>query len=260
MSKESNDLNSRNYFKEKGALHHVVEVQAEGIISSLELPGVEIPGYMSAACDAARETAILLPIFLILLIFVKDPLSKQMTLLFIFTCGWLLWKTGRSAWLGWFRLERLHRMLEQERYKIEHHYQQERDELRILYAAKGFEGKLLEEVLDVLMADNEKLLKIMIEEELGFSFATIEHPLKQGLGALVGVLAASLLCFACFFAWPEYGIVLGSAISIGIASAVTAFMTQNETIPAIIWNLGLAILSIGTVYFLLEWYQLSISV
>lgn len=258
MAKKSNHPNNPDHFKGKEALDHVVEVQAAGIVSTAEIHGTEMPGHMSAACDAARETAILMPIIWLLLVFLKNSPSEQMTLLFIFTCGWFLWKAGRSAWLGWFRLERLHRVLDQERYEIEHHYQQEREELRVLYAAKGFEGKLLEDVLDVLMADNEKLLKVMVEEELGLSLETTEHPLKQGLGAFLGVLAAALLCLACFFAWPTYGIFFGSAISIAIASAISAYLAHNEPVPAIVWNLGLATLAIGTVYFFLEWYQLSI--
>lgn len=259
MTKEADDPNSPTHFKGKDALHHVIEAQVEGIVSASEIHGTEISGHLSAAGDAARETAILLPIIWLLLTSLKDSSSSNLTLLIIFSCGWLLWKTGRSAWLGWFRLERLHRVLEQERYEIEHHFQQERDELRVLYAAKGFEGKLLEEVLDVLMADNERLLKVMVEEELGLSLATTEHPLKQGLGAAFGVLAAALLCLSFLFVWPEYGMYLGAAITISIASAITAYLTQNETIPAIIWNLGLAVLAIGCVFFLLEWHQLSVN-
>jgi vacuolar iron transporter family protein len=257
MSKENNNPNP-DHFKGKDALHHVVEAQAEGIVSTSEIHGTEMPGHLSAACDAARETAIILPIILLLLTFSQGTFSTNLTPLFIFSCGWALWKAGRSAWLGWFRLERLHRVLEQERYEIEHHFQQERDELRVLYAAKGFEGKLLEDVLDVLMADNERLLKVMVEEELGLSLATTEHPLKQGLGAFFGVVAAALLCLSCLFAWPAYGIFFGAAVTIIMASAFTAYMAQNEIIPAIIWNLGLAFLAVGTIFFLLEWYQQSV--
>lgn len=244
------------HFKGKDALHHVIEAQAEGIAASSEVHGTEIPGYLSAAGDAARETAVLLPINWLLFNHLL-PLQSA-SLLLIFACGWLLWKTGRAAWLGWFRLERLHRILEQERWEIEHHSHQERDELRVLYAAKGFEGKLLEEVLDVLMADNDRLLKVMVEEELGLSLEKAEHPLKQGLGAFFGVVFASLICLAAAFVWPQFGIYPGAAITIAIASAATAYLAQNQIIPAVIWNLGLAILAIGNVFFLLEWYQLSV--
>lgn len=258
MPKASDNPNNPSHFNGKDALHHIIEAQAKGIVSSSEIHGMEIPGYLSAAGDAARETAILLPSIWLLLNYLKHSPSENLVLLLIFSCGWLLWKTGRSAWLGWFRLERLHRVLEQERYEIEHHYQQERDELRVLYAAKGFEGKLLEDVLDVLMADNERLLKVMVEEELGLSLATTEHPLKQGLGAAFGVLDAALLCLSLLFLWPEYGIFLGAALTIAIASGITAYLAKNEAIPAIIWNLGLAVLAIGSIFFLIEWHQASV--
>lgn len=257
----SNDHESENpaHFKGKNALHHVIEAQAAGIVSASEIHGTEIPGHLSAAGDAARETALLLAIVWVLLFHLNHSSVENLTLLVIFSIGWLIWKTGRSAWLGWFRLERLHRVLEQERYEIEHHFQQERDELRVLYAAKGFEGKLLEDVLDVLMADNDRLLKIMVEEELGLSLETTEHPLKQGLGAFFGVLTASIITLALYYFWPQFGIYLGAAATIGLASAMTAYLAQNEPIPAIIWNIGLAFFSIGTVYFLLQWHQHSVT-
>lgn len=257
MSGHHNKESSPSHFNGKDALHHVIEAQAGGIISASEVHGTEIPGHLSALGDAARETAILLPIVWLLLTHLNISHSEQLTLLSIFISGWLIWKTGRGAWLGWFRLERLHRVLEQERWEIEHHSQQERDELRVLYAAKGFEGKLLEDVLDVLMADNDRLLKVMIEEELGLSLGTTEHPLKQGLGAAVGVFFAAIIILGLLFIWPSLGVFAGATLTIAISSASTAYLAQNQTVPAIIWNLGLAILAIGSVFFLLEWHQLS---
>ena len=47
-----------SHFKGKTAVDHVVEAQARGIIASSELHGTEIPGSISAATDAARETTI----------------------------------------------------------------------------------------------------------------------------------------------------------------------------------------------------------
>ncbi|HEV8052089.1 MAG TPA: VIT1/CCC1 transporter family protein [Parachlamydiaceae bacterium] len=259
MPTENDPSHSPSHFNGKDALQHVIKAQAEGIASSSEVHGTEIPGHLSAAGDAARETAILLPMIWLLLDNLNDVPLKNLALLLIFTFGWLLWKCGRAAWLGWFRLERLHRVLEQERWEIEHHYQQERDELRVLYAVKGFEGKLLEDVLDVLMADNDRLLKVMVEEELGLSLEKTEHPLEQGLGASVGVLIAALLCLAVAYFWSEYGIYLGAVIAITLSSAASAYLAKNQIVPAIVWNLGLAALAVGSVFFLLKWYQPSVN-
>lgn len=239
-----------SHFKDKDAIGHVAEAQAQGMIASTEIHGLETPGYISAAADSARETAIvLLLIWGVIAPFVHS-FASIFEMLAVFTCGWALWKAGRSSWLGWFRLERLHRILEQEKWEIEHHRQQERSELGVLYAAKGFEGKLLEEVLDVLMADDSRLLRVMVEEELGLSLASYEHPLKQGLGAFLGVILASVLCYIALFFNLQFGIAIGSLITIAIASAVLAYHAQNRWVPAIVWNVGLGALSFGCVYFL----------
>jgi hypothetical protein len=246
----SDDLPS--HFKGKGPLEHVIEAQAQGIISAAEVHGLETPGHLSAACDASRETVIVLSLIWILLFSLSLSFWSSLIFLLIFSGSWLLWKTGRSAWLGWFRLERLHRILEQERWEIEHHRQQERDELRVLYAAKGFEGKLLEDVLDVLMADNDRLLKVMVEEELGLALAAYEHPLKQGLGAAVGVLISCACCLFLYSLWPSWGMLLGMLIIISLSSAYSAQLAKNKIIPAITWNLGLATLAFGWMYFMIQ--------
>src|SRR5262249_53556095 len=130
--------------------------------------------------------------------------------LLIVAGAWLIWKTGRSAWLGWSRIERLHRVVEQEKWEIEHHRQQEREELKALYATKGFEGKLLEDVLDVLMADGDRLLRVMVEEELGLTLESHEHPLKQAVGAGLGVLFSSILCLFGLWLYPSLGLLIAA--------------------------------------------------
>jgi VIT1/CCC1 family predicted Fe2+/Mn2+ transporter len=109
------------------------------------------------------------------------------------------------------------------------------------------------------MADNNRLLKVMVEEELGLSLQTTEHPLKQGLGAGIGVFIAAAACLLLQFLLPAFGLFVGATLTIAIASATAAYLAQNQTVPAIVWNLGIAVLALGCIYFLLEWYQLSIN-
>lgn len=237
------------HFKGKDALGHVVEAQARGMVAATEVHGLEAPGNLSAGADACRETAILLALAWVVFLEIGHP--NSLFPLLVISIGWMLWKAGRCAWLAWSRLERLHRVLEQERWEIEHHRQQERDELRELYRAKGFEGKLLEDVLDVLMADNNRLLKVMVEEELGLTLASVQHPLKQSLGAAIGVFIGAAICLCCALFLP-YGILIGAALSLIFSAALSAKQIGNEVIPAIVWNLGIGVLAIGTTYFLLN--------
>jgi hypothetical protein len=249
--------NSQNpsHFKGKEAIDHVVEAKAKGILSSTEIHGTEIPGHISSGSDAAREIAIILLLTWLILSPTHMAFTSIFQILCIFAFGWIIWKAGRSAWLAWSRLERMHRVVEQERWEIQHHRQQERSELKELYRAKGFEGKLLEDVMDVLMADEDRLLKVMVEEELCLSLGTHEHPLKQALGAAIGALCSSLVCLLFFYGFPHNGLWFGSFLTIGIAAAISAYYEGNRIIPAIVWNIGLGALTAGSIYFLFEYVK-----
>lgn len=244
-------VNSPTHFKGKDAINHVAEAQAKGIISAAEIHGTEIPGTLSAAADAARDTAFLLLLFSLFLNTLL-PQYNQLLLLLFFSISLLVFRTGRSAWLGWFRLERLHRVLDQEKWEIEHNREQEREELKELYRAKGFQGELLENVIDVLMADGDRLLKVMVQEELGLSLENVEHPLKQGLGAASGVSMAAFLCLAGQFFLGHNGTLIGAVLTIASSAVITARYAKNRPIPAVVWNIAFCMVAYGLVLFLFQ--------
>lgn len=238
------------HFAGKNAVEHVAEAQAKGLIAEAEGHSSESAGYLAAAADSGRDTAI----FLTILAAFLTPFSESfsvLTLLTIASFAWAVWKGGRSARLGWARLERLHRVLEQERWEIEHHRQQERDELKALYAAKGFSGQLLEEVMDVLMADGDRLLRVMVEEELGLSLEAQEHPIQQGFGAFVGsaliaaILIASYALSPCAMPYVAAGLLMAT-------SSFMAHLEGNSLLSAAIWNLGIGGFTYAVVYFSLQ--------
>ncbi len=248
-------MSENSHFTEKAPLEHVAEKLAQGKLSSFEVHGTELPGHISAGADAVRETAVVLLLMSSILLSLRFSTDQLTLIILIFSTGWILWKFGRSAWLGWSRLERLHRVVKQEKWEIDHNRDQEKMELRELYAAKGFEGKLLDNVVDVLMADGDRLLRVMVEEELGLKLESHEHPLKQGCGAGLGALGAVCLILIChLFALHSYGLIFGSFISIAIASAVSAYYEKNRIIPAILWNIGLAVIAFAWVYFLYDFF------
>lgn len=238
------------HFQGKSVSEHLLEARAKGAFAASEIHGTEMPGYLGAGSDGVNETAVaLLLIWVALSPFALS--STRMLFAFVFfSCGFLLWKVGRSALLGWARLERLHRLTEEERWEIEHHRAQEREELTELYRAKGFEGKLLEEVIDVLMADDNRLLRVMLEEELGLTLESYEHPLKQSVGAFVGVLAAALVLLASYWMSPAYGLAIGAFCMISISSIISAKRQRNHPLPATIWHLAVAAFASASAYFL----------
>lgn len=238
-----------HHFKGKEALQHVIDARIKGFSASAEIHGTELPGHYSAAADAAKETAIALLILWTLFYEIKLPLYKAHLFSLVFILGWIAWKVGRSAILGYSRLERLHRLIEEERWEIEHHRGQEREELRALYSAKGFSGKLLDEAIDVLMADDNRLLQVMLEEELGLNLETYEHPLKQAAGAFVGVFGSALIMSFGLFILPSWGPILCAAIIIALSAGTSAQLEKNKPLPSIVWNLAVAALASTIVYF-----------
>jgi vacuolar iron transporter family protein len=238
-----------DHFRGKAVVEHLKEARTKGMHASHEVHGTEMPGHYAAGADAAKETAIYLLILWVLFLFVSFP-GSLLLFLSVFSIGLVIWKTGRSALLGWSRMERLHRLIEEERWEIEHHRAQERKELAEMYRAKGFEGKLLEEVLDVLMSDDNRLLKVMLEEELGLTLEAYEHPLRQSLGALCGVVASSLFCLFGLWASPDFGLPICAAIAITCATVLSAKIENNRVFSVLLWHLAIASLVAGAAYFL----------
>ncbi len=233
-----------DHFQGKPPLEHLKEARAKGIVAMSEVHGTEAPGPLTAGADGAKETAFVL---LLLWLLLHDVPGHFFLL---FSAGFLLWKIGRSALLGWTRLERLHRVIEEERYEIEHNRPQEREELTALYQAKGLQGKLLEETISVLMADDNRLLQIMLEEEMGLTLEVFEHPLKQSIGAAIGVLSSAALFFLSTLIWPVGGPLVMSGLIIALAAGLMAKSQKNRLLEAVIWNLSLAGFAAGIVYFL----------
>lgn len=240
----------QDHFKGQTVFEHLKSARQRGALATAETHGTELPGHLFAGADSANETALA---FLILWA-VAYALNIEFETLFIlfvaFGFGWLIWKTGRSALIGWARLERVHRLIEEERWEIEHHREQEREELREMYEEKGFSGKLLDEVVEVLMADDNRLLRVMLEEELGLSLEMYEHPLKQAFGAFIGTLMCATCAIFAFYFFPDYGIPITAAVILIITSNLTARFEKRKKITNIIWNLALAAFGSTGAYFL----------
>lgn len=247
-----------DHFAGKSVIDHLREARTRGALAAAEVHGTEMPGHLSAAADAAKGSSISLLLLWAIghLVFTEN---QTLLLLLSFSCGLVLWKTARSSLLGWARMERLHRLIEEERWEIEHHRHQEKEELTEMYQAKGFNLPLLEEVVDHLMADDNRLLKVMLEEELGLTLEAYEHPLKQACGAAAGTLCTTALMLLAFLASPSVGLPLSGALLLAVASSIAAKLERNHIVHAIIWNLATATLATGSVYFLTQAFHGALS-
>jgi hypothetical protein len=236
------------HFKGKTVPEHLKEARTKGMLVSAEVHGIELSGQQGAFADALRDTSLAMAL-LSLIAFWMLPKTEAFVFTLLFLFGWTIWKTCRSALLGRARLERLHRVIEEERWEIEHHRQQEREELMEIYQAKGFEGDLLTQVLDVLMADNNRLLQVMLTEELGLSLEAYDHPLKQAFGAFVGALLATGCGVLAYLLLPAHGFFIAAAPLFLAGGIWTAKLEDIPLLPSVVWNLSLFCLTTGLIYF-----------
>ena len=230
---------STDHFDGKEAAEHLKEARLKGMIASSEVHGMEMPGHIAAFADTVKDTSMALLVIWSASL-VLFPTTVCLRLMILFSAGWLLWKPARSALLGWGRLERLHRLIDEEQWEIQHNREQEKLELTEMYRAKGFTGKLLEDVIDVLMSDDNRLLQIMLEEELGLTLEIHEHPLKQAVGAAVGVILASTLLIVSFWLSPTYALPVVAALLLFFAATVSAKLEKNKKTSGLVWQLAVA--------------------
>lgn len=142
-----------------------------------------------------------------------------------------LFAGGISMGLGGYLSARTeHAILRQriatERYEIAHEPEEERNELRRIYHAKGFRGPLLDRLIRHLTADNQRWLEAMIRDELGVMVEEAQRPAwLQGLliggsfmiGALVPIMPF-LLALPLPQAWA-YGLTVATAVVLGVVEA-----------------------------------------
>jgi len=245
---------SHDHFKGKSALEHLKDARVRTAQETGASHGVEAPGHLLSGSDAAKETALITTLVWLVLTFFEVPANHRMLMLALGLLGWIIWKVGRSALLAWARLGKLHRVISEEKREIEVNREQEREELTEMYEARGFSGKLLEDVIDVLMADDNRLLQVMLEEELGLSLESYVHPLKQAFGCFIGVVASSILLWISLALFSTLGLIIMGLLVVIVAAWITARLDRNAPLPEIIWNLAIYTISSGATLFLTRYF------
>ncbi len=147
--------------------------------------------------------------------------------------------------------------LERERTEIREDFEHECEEVRALYAAKGFREPLLGQIVDTLSADDDRLLKVMMEEELGLSMHHMHHPLLVGLwnfgGALAGGLVPTLPLLWLSHSAARWWVPASGCVLMVTLAAASARATRRNPVEFLASSLVIAGVTGGVAYFLSQW-------
>lgn len=130
---------------------------------------------------------------------------------------------------------------------IEREPEGEREEVRQIFAAKGFEGDDLERVVEVITSDRRRWVETMITDEYGLSLGG-PHPLKSAIVTFLAFLCAGslpLIPFVAesfFTAWTSP--YLASSVLTGLAFFVIGTLKSRFVEQHWSWA-GLETLALG---------------
>ena len=134
-----------------------------------------------------------------------------------------------------------HEILAEARATEERHVEEvpegEREEVRQIFAAKGFEGRLLEDAVEIVTRDRKRWVDLMLTEELGLRLDPPD-PLRAGAMTFVAFLVAGMI--------PLLPLLLARSLLAGDAVFAASVAATALTFFAVGWVKG-AVLGRGRV-------------
>ena len=127
--------------------------------------------------------------------------------------------------------------------------EEEREEIRQIFAAKGFEGEVLEQVVEVITADKKRWVDTMITEEHGLPLFQ-PSPLKAAGMTYLAFLVVGfipLITFVTEYMFPgtvSQPFLIGSILT-GIAFFIVGALKSRFVEKSWLWE-GFETLSVGT--------------
>lgn len=143
-----------------------------------------------------------------------------------------------------------------EYWEIEEMPEMEREEIREIYAAKGFEGELLEQVVDVITSDKDRWVDVMMKEELGM-MQSDRSPFAIGAVTYVAFILVGLVPLMLYV--YDYiqdfsgDLFLWTCIFTGVAFTLIGwlktYVTETNTWKGILETLALGLVAAGVAYY-----------
>lgn len=143
-----------------------------------------------------------------------------------------------------------------EYWEVKHLPEKEREEIREIYAAKGFDGPLLEQVVDRITADPDRWVDVMMKEELEMSEET-KSPLAMGAVTYFSFLLFGLIPLLVYvldyvFSWGDdlfFWSSLMTGLTFMLIGYLKAMVNQTKTLRSTIETLFLGGAAATLAYF-----------
>ncbi len=123
----------------------------------------------------------------------------------------------------------------------------EREEVRQIFAGKGFSGDTLETIVETICRDRTLWVDTMLQEEHGVALGAM-HPWRSAITTFAAFVAVGLIPLLPLFvpAWP-------AAVQFGLSAALAALMflligmLKSLVFGRSVWRSGLTTLATGSV-------------
>lgn len=147
-----------------------------------------------------------------------------------------------------------------EYWEVENLREKEVEEIREIYAAKGFEGELLEKVVSVITADKDIWVDTMMKEELEMTKDS-KAPTKTAFATFVsfnviGIIPLLAYVFAALFELEKDNLFAISSVATGIALMFVGYLksivTNTKWVKGVLETLALGGLAAFLAYFVGE--------
>lgn len=149
-------------------------------------------------------------------------------------------------------IELFRKEIDVEKEEIRTRPKQEKIEIRQFYRQKGFDGKLLDQIVNHIVSDRKLMLKTMLREELGINEKNFEHPSKDAVSIFLFFILGSIVPLIPFMLFePTKALTISpytTGLGLFLAGAAKSKLTKRNWIKSGIEMLLIGLLAGGAGY------------
>ena len=146
-----------------------------------------------------------------------------------------------------------------EYWEVDNLPEKEREEVEDIYRAKGFKGELLQQVVDIITADKDRWVDVMMKDELMMSEET-KSPLMMGFITYISFVLIGLIPLVIYvwdyinnfpgnlFVWTS----VFTSIAFIFIGFLKSYVTQTSKLKGILETLVLGVLAATVSYFVVD--------